>query len=173
MTICIEKRDFFCTPHTHCETGQFLCHFEQQLTLYKYWLHERVTWEKPNVDRGEKYIVYITFGFKTIQAKWISLTPLIQMFIPFGNPRLIPWPTSRFGCTVIFDLCLRSTFCDALVLFTVRVEKLPLAKIDLKNRKSFMFNVFKQSFICIMHNLYPSFDASRSPQNALFWNNTH
>ena len=69
MTICIEQREFFCTPHTHCETGQFLCHFEQQLTLYKYRLHERVTWETSNVDRGEKYIFYITFGFKTIQAK--------------------------------------------------------------------------------------------------------
>ena len=38
---------------------------------------------------------------------------------PFGNPRLIPWPTSRLGCTIILDLCLRSTFCDAVVLFTV------------------------------------------------------
>ena len=27
-----------------------------------------------------------------------------------------------------------------------------------------MFNVFKQSFICIMHNLYPSFDAINSPK---------
>ena len=34
MTICIEQREFFCMPHTHCETGQFLRHFEQQLTLY-------------------------------------------------------------------------------------------------------------------------------------------
>ena len=43
-------------------------------------------------------------------------------------------------------------------------ETYTLAKIDLKNRKSFMFNVFKQSFIYIMHNLYPYFDASNSPK---------
>ena len=51
--------------------------------------------------------------------------------------------------------------CGRLVY---RLEKLTLAKIDLKNRKSFMFNVFKQSFIYIMHNLYPYFDSSNSPK---------
>ena len=51
--------------------------------------------------------------------------------------------------------------CGRLVY---RLEKLTLAKIDLKNRKSFMFNVFKQSFIYIMHNLYPYFDAGNSPK---------
>ena len=54
---------------------------------------------------------------------------------------------------------LRVTFCDVVVLFT---DNLTLDKIDLKNIKSLMF----QSFIYIMHNLYPSldFDTSNSPK---------
>ena len=50
--------------------------------------------------------------------------------------------------------------CGCLVY---RLEKLTLAKIDLKNRKS-MFNVFRQSFVYIIHNLFPYFDASNSPK---------
>ena len=41
------------------------------------------------------------------------------------------------------------------------IEKHTLAKIYLKNRKSFMFNVLKQSFIYTMHL---DFDANNSPK---------
>ena len=40
-----------------------------------------------------------------------------------------------------------------------------------KNRMSFMFNVFKLLFIYSMDNLYPSFDFSKNPKTASFWNN--
>ena len=50
------------------------------------------------------------------------------------------------------------TLCDAVDRLVHRIEELTLAKIGRKNRKSLMFNVFKQSFIYIMHNFYPSFD---------------
>ena len=39
--------------------------------------------------------------------------------------------------------------------------------IWLKNSKSFMFNVLKQSFIYTMHNLYPSFDFDASNSQKL------
>ena len=44
--------------------------------------------------------------------------------------------------------------------------RLTLARIDPKNKKSFMFNIFKQLHFYTMHNLYPSFDfdATNSPR---------
>ena len=43
-----------------------------------------------------------------------------------------------------------------------------LAKIDLKNRRTFMFNAFKQSFnIYTMHSLYSSFDSDASNNSKL------
>ena len=48
-----------------------------------------------------------------------NMTQNTKLSMSFGNPRLIPWPTSRLGCTIVLDMCLRSTFCDAVVLYTV------------------------------------------------------
>ena len=75
----------------------------------------------------------------------------LSVSYPFGNPRLIPLPTSRLGytCTIMHNMCLRSTLCDAVVLFTVQRE------IVLKNRKSLRLNVLKLSMIYTMYNLYP------------------
>ena len=67
----------------------------------------------------------------------------LSVSYPFGNPRFIPLPT-RLGCTIIHNLCLRSTLCDAVVLFTVWRE-IVLIKA----------HVLKLSFIYTMYNLYP------------------
>ena len=85
-----------------------------------------------------------------------------NIYNPFDNPRLIPWPSWRLGCTW-FVSPLYIMWCGRLVY---RLQKLTLAKIDLKNRKSLMFNVFKQLFIYTMYNLHPSFDfhAFNSPK---------
>ena len=42
--------------------------------------------------------------------------------------------------------------CDAVVLITVE------RKVDLRNKKPFIYHVFKQSLIHKMHNLHTSFD---------------
>ena len=78
-----------------------------------------------------------------------------------GEQIKIPWYISWLGCTIILDLCLRSTFCDSVVLFT-SLDTYSCWK-NLSNRQSFQF-IFKQLFIYIAYNLYPSFNGSNSPK---------
>ena len=94
--------------------------------------------------------------------------------ISFGNPRPIPWPTSGLGCNGVLDLRLCITFCDAVVLFTLYTN-LHLIQYILKIKSLSGFNVFKQSLIYTMHNLYPSFVywVLVIAQNWLFWIQIH
>ena len=102
----------------------FLC----AVILYKYWLHERVSWDivnprKPISTKARrgltlvfegwqfpmlpscafnnyyiimnvniKYIIYITYGFKTIQVKWkefVFRTPYIQTLIQHQSESMV------------------------------------------------------------------------------------
>ena len=65
----------------------------------------------------------------------------------FGNPR---WPTSWLGCTEVLDLRLHILWCGRLFY---RLEKLTLDKINLKDRKSLMFQSIQAIFWIIFITL--------------------
>ena len=48
-----------------------------------------------------------------------KITDCLVTTVSFGNPQTISLPTTIFGSTIILDMCLRYTLCDAVILITV------------------------------------------------------
>lgn len=48
-----------------------------------------------------------------------KITDCLLTAVSFGNPQTISLPTTRFGSTIILDMCLRYTLCDAVIMITV------------------------------------------------------
>ena len=91
-----------------------------------------------------QYFIYIpkwNVSFFQISGRLVYKSRhLALQCVIFSNPR----PTSRLGCTMILRLCIM--WCGRLV-YVFRNWR--LIKICLKNRKSSMLSVFKQSFISL------------------------